>query len=179
MLRCVSHKMGNNVSMFLQEGTGLAVEGSFSTWQCVVYSSVWCVCLWDWAHYSRGLCLMDVWWIYLLESELWIELVWICSDEREVDSPPSAGQSGSCSPWRASGCHGGGLGSASPGTGTTSAPPTGEYHSLGHSWACVGVRETGSEGIGGTQIVRRRYVTGKVRKASTFPASEFPKLLFH
>ena len=42
-----------------------------------------------------------------------------------------------------------------------------------------GVRETGSEGIGGTKIFRRRYVTGKGRKASTFQESEFPKWLFH
>ena len=33
--------------------------------------------------------------------------------------------------------------------------------------------------IGGTKIVRRRYVTGKVRKASTMQESEFPKWLFH
>lgn len=123
------------------------------------------------------------WWMY--DGYIWLRvncglsLVWICTDEREVDSPPSVGQSRPCAPWRASGCHGGRLGSASACTGTTSAPPTGENHSLGHSCVCVWVRKTGSEGIGGTKIVRRRYVTGKVRKASTFPASEFPKLLYH
>ena len=89
---------------------------------------------------------MDVGQIYLFESELWIELGVICADEREADSPPSFGQSRPCAPWRASGCYGGRLGSVSPGTGTTYAPPTGENHSLGHSWVCVGVRETGSEG---------------------------------
>ena len=41
------------------------------------------------------------------------------------------------------------------------------------------IRGVTGDCIGGTQIVRRRYVTGKVRKASTFPASEFPKLLYH
>ena len=96
-----------------------------------------------------------------------------------MDSPPSFGQSRPCAPWRASGCHGGRLGSASTGTGTTSAPPTGENYSLGHRWVCVGVRETGSEGIGGTKIFRRRYVAGKVRKANAFPASEFSELLYH
>ena len=35
VLRCVSHKMGHSTSMCLQEGTGLAVEGTFITWQCV------------------------------------------------------------------------------------------------------------------------------------------------
>ena len=70
----------------------------------------------------------------------------ICADEREADSPPSFGQSRPCAPWRASGCYGGRLGSVSPSTGTTYAPPTGENHSLGHSWVCVGVRETDQRG---------------------------------
>ena len=54
-------------------------------------------------------------------------------------------------------------------------------------WATVGcvwgsgrqIRGVTGDCIGGTKIVRRRYVTGKVRKASTMQESEFPKWLFH
>ena len=109
----------------------------------------------------------------------------ICADEREVDSPPSVGQSRPRAPRRTSGCHGGSLGSASTGTGTTSAPPT-ENDSLttdGCVWGgrCQGdwIRGVTGDFTGGSKIFRRRYVTGKGRKASTFQESEFPKWLFH
>ena len=88
----------------------------------------------------------------------------ICADEREVDSPPSVGQSRPCAPWRASGCHGGRLGSASAGAGTTSAPPTAADLSLDHRWVCMGIGETRAL-LGGTKGVRRRLIMGRGGKS--------------
>ena len=69
----------------------------------------------------------------------------ICADEREVDSPPSVGQSRPRAPRRTSGCHGGRLGSVSAGLGTTSAPPTAENDSLTTD-GCVSVWGGGVSG---------------------------------
>lgn len=90
---------------------------------------------------------------------------------KEADSPHVWLRVQAMCPMEGFRCYGGRLGSVSLVLEPHMCPPTGENHSLGHSWVCVGVRRldqrvTG-DCIGGTKIVRRRYVTGKVRKAIT------------
>ena len=69
--------MGNNVSMCLQEGTGLAVEESFSIWQCVCALPVCDMCVSGIDRIILGGC---VWWMFdryiCLRVNYGLSLVW-------------------------------------------------------------------------------------------------------